>query len=81
MGGTTSQSRNKEDEDMEYDERTGKMFSIKPLPLFIIRSKETKLGEGEDKPEKEDGATESKPEEGSQQAEPDVPKKEEPKPD
>ena len=64
---------------MEYDERTGKMFSVKPLPLFIIRSKEDKLGEGDnaDKPEGEEGATESKPEEGSQQADLDKPKQEE----
>jgi hypothetical protein len=64
MGGTTSQSHRKEDEDMEYDERTGKMFSIKPMPLFIVRSRNT-----EEKPDEDaDVGDESKAEEGSQDA-------------
>lgn len=64
MGGTTSQSHRKEDEDMEYDERTGKMFSIKPMPLFIVRSRNA-----EEKGEVPDAADEeSKAEEGSQDA-------------
>jgi hypothetical protein len=81
MGGTTSQSHRKEDEDMEYDERTGKMFSIKPLPLFIIRSKGDVKPEGEEQPE--EAAEESKAEEGSEntKAAEDAPKKEEGKPD
>jgi len=58
---------------MEYDERTGKMFSIKPMPLFIVRSRNT------DKVEEDADAAgeESKAEEGSQDA--DASAKEKPK--
>jgi len=65
MGGTTSQSHRREDEDMEYDERTGLMFSVKPMPLFVVRSRNKEEG-GED--EADAAGEESKAEEGSQDA-------------
>ena len=48
MGGTTSQSRKGEDEDLEYDEMRGVYFSIKPSPLFVMRSKEDREEAGKD---------------------------------
>jgi hypothetical protein len=36
--GTTSQSRNKENEDIEQD-HNGDDFNVKPLPLFNIKSR------------------------------------------
>lgn len=48
---------------MELDERTGQMFSVKPLPLFIIRSKEKPAEdavEAVDDSKKEDGESEKK---------------------
>jgi len=52
------------------------MFSIKPLPLFIIRSKKDQQQEEGDKPDAAEGE-ESKAEEGSEKAAEDAPKKEE----
>lgn len=47
---------------MEFDEKTGKMFNVKPHPLFVIRSRAN-----EDNGEDADAAgEESKLEEGSQ---------------
>jgi hypothetical protein len=64
---------------MEYDERTGAMFSVKPLPLFIIRSKEEKAPVDEAEGDAADG---SKPAEGeSEKKEGEPEKKEEGKAD
>jgi hypothetical protein len=38
MGGTTSQSKKGEDQDMEWDDARQCYFSVKPNPLFVIRS-------------------------------------------
>jgi len=82
MGGTTSQSHRKEDEDMEFNERTGKMFNVKPMPLFIIRSKgDQELEKGENAEGEESKAEEGSENKGAEESGKDKPAEEGKKPD